>query len=125
MRSRSAPRRGVTFLELGLAAGAVAVAVVGAFLIFTPVASASAGDSAIKNAQTIHDAALSFREDNPKGCPTITQLLHEHKLGSGAATDDPWGERYRIECDGDSMRVTSPGADGKRGTGDDIRVPRS
>jgi hypothetical protein len=125
MRSRSAPRRGVTYLELGLAAGAVAVALAGVFLIFTPVASASAGDSAIKNAQAIHDAAVSFREDNPNGCPTITQLVHEKKLGSEAATDDPWGQRYRIECDADSIRVISPGADKKRGTGDDIRVPRS
>jgi hypothetical protein len=125
MRSRSLPRRGVTFLELGLVGAAVVVALGGAFLIFAPVASASAGDSAIKNAQTIHAAAETWREETPKGCPTITQLVHEHKLASDAETDDPWGERYRIECDGDSMRVTSPGADGRRGTGDDIRVPRS
>jgi len=125
MRSRSVTRRGFTVLELGLVASAVALAVGGAFLLFSPVASARAGDSAIKNAQVIQDAAAQWREDNAKGCPTITQLVYEHKLSPDAASDDPWGQRYRIECDDDAMRVTSPGADGKRGTGDDIRVPRS
>jgi hypothetical protein len=125
MRSRLSPRRGVTLLELGLIGAAVALAVGVAFLVFTPVASARAGDSAIKDAQRIHDSAESWREETPKGCPTITQLQHEKKLSTEATTDDPWGQRYRIECEGDTLRVISPGADGKRGTGDDIRVPRS
>lgn len=124
MRSRVS-RRGITWLELGLVAAAVALAVGVALLVFTPVASARAGDSAIKDAQRIHESAETWREETPKGCPTITQLKHEHKLASDATTDDPWGQRFRIECEGDTLRVTSPGADGKRGTGDDIRVPRS
>jgi type II secretory pathway pseudopilin PulG len=125
MRSRLNPRRGFTAFELGLVAGLLGIVGLGAFLVFTPVASARVGDAALQNAQTIQNAASDWRQDNPNGCPTISTLLEAKKLSPDAATEDPWGQRYRLVCEGEAIIVTSPGADGKRGTGDDVRVPRS
>ncbi len=125
MRAPLTPRRGFTPFEVGLVAGLLGIVGLGAFLVFTPVANARVGDAALQNAQTIENAASDWRQDNPNGCPTISTLIAAKKLSPDAATADPWGERYRVICEGDSIIVTSPGKDGKRGTSDDIRVPRS
>ena len=46
----------------------------------------------------------------------------DHVLAKGVRTDDPWGHRYRIQCDRARVTVHSPGSDGKASTADDIRV---
>jgi len=103
---------------IGLIAG-------GALAVMKPEGRAREVDSAVKTAQRIREAGLSWRTENSNGCPTLSQLKHERKLASDATTDDPWGQRYRVDCRDDDIVVISPGRDGKLGTDDDVRVPRS
>jgi hypothetical protein len=125
MRAQRFRRRGVTWLELLLGLGAVAVVGGGVSLFFGHESHAGEVDLAVRDAQTIHDAVLDWRADNPQGCPTLSQLKQEKRLTSQAPTSDPWGQRYRVDCSGDSIVVVSPGRDGRAGTSDDVRVPRS
>jgi general secretion pathway protein G len=124
MRSRR-NRRGVTWVELVLALG-VAGAVVGGIVVYQqPKSGARDVDVAVKDAQRIHDAVVDWRADNPSGCPTLSRLQQDRKLALDARTDDPWGQRFRVDCSGDTIRVISPGRDGKANTRDDVSVPRS
>ena len=118
-------QRGVTWVELAIGVAVVGVLAGGAFAMMRPEGRAREVDSAVKTAQRIREAGLSWRNENSRGCPTLTQLKHEQKLSSDARTDDPWGQRYRVDCRDDDIVVSSPGRDGKHGTDDDVRVPRS
>lgn len=118
-------RRRFTWLELALAAGIAAIAVSGVAVLLAPKAKVNERDLAVRDAQRIRDAAVEWREVNPKGCPTLTQLKHERKLSSEARTDDPWGSRYRVSCTASGVVVVSAGRDGTPGTTDDVRVPKS
>lgn len=122
---RPSRRRGFTWLELGLGAGALGLVALGASFVLSPGADVKQADLALRDAQRIRDAALEWREKNPTGCPTVTQLKHEHSLAAGAATDDPWGSRYRLSCSKQGVIVMSAGRDGKADTDDDVRVPKT
>lgn len=117
-------RRRLTWLELALGAGIGAVALVGGVFMLSKPDRLGDGDLAIRDAQRIREAAVEWREENPRGCPTLTQLKHERKLSSEARTDDPWGGRFRVSCSSDGIVVVSPGRDQTPGTADDVRVPR-
>ena len=119
-------QRGVTRFELtAVTAIGVAVTLAGA-LIIQPRMAAAEADEAVKDAGRIRVAVQEWRRENgSKGCPTLSQLLHEKQLSEKTRTDDPWGERYRVRCTDDEVTVVSPGQDGRPNTSDDIRVPRS
>jgi general secretion pathway protein G len=115
----------VTWIEAALGVAVLGLIVGGVVAVMKPEGRAQEVDVAVKSAQRIREAGLSWRNDNSSGCPTLSQLQHEHKLSSDARTDDPWGQRYRVDCRNDDIVVVSPGRDGKLGTDDDVRVPRS
>jgi hypothetical protein len=118
-------RRRWTWLELGFGGGIVVVVAVAARAVLGSPSKIDESDMAVRDAQRIRDAALEWREANPQGCPTLTQLKHEHRLASEARTDDPWGGRFRLACSPSGVSVVSPGRDGTPGTDDDVKVPRS
>lgn len=51
-------------------------------------------------------------------CPTVADAAKRSKTRT--KTTDPWHMPYRIACSEKSVRVASPGPDGKHGTADDI-----
>jgi hypothetical protein len=51
----------------------------------------------------------------------MNDLTEERILSSSTRTEDPWGNAFNIECDGDDITVTSNGPDGESGTEDDVR----
>jgi hypothetical protein len=54
----------------------------------------------------------------------MSQLVQEKHIDSAANTDDPWGEAYILSCTDDDVIVASKGPDKKKGTADDVRVPK-
>ena len=81
-------------------------------------------DTAQLSATRILEATQSWSEENEgQGCPSVSQLVEEEHLSKKARTDDPWGGRFRVVCEGDTIVIRSPGRDGKLGTPDDVRVP--
>ena len=112
--------RGVTKVELSAGVTLVALAVLGANLFFTSRSQANADAVVVKEARSIAHAAENYRSDNGGGCPTLSVLKHEGV--STLPNEDPWGERYLIECDDDEVRVVSSGKDRTMDTSDDISV---
>jgi general secretion pathway protein G len=67
-------------------------------------------------------AVASWQTANSDGCPTITELVEAGQLDRDARTDDPWGNRYRIVCEGVHAAVRSAGPDRRSGTPDDVTI---
>lgn len=111
--------RGAVLLGAALAALAAVTAVV--------VAQAGSGDEkvvAVDSGRHVIAAAEGWLSENASGCPTITQLVDDGRLESDARTDDPWGNRFRIVCEGAHARVRSAGPDRRAGTPDDLAISR-
>jgi hypothetical protein len=91
------------------------------------VAHAGTGDertAAIDAGRQVLSAAEAWKSENADGCPTITQLMEDGALDKDVRTDDPWGNRYRIVCDGAHASVHSAGPDRRAGTPDDVSIER-
>jgi general secretion pathway protein G len=117
-----AAQRGVTLIEAGLSASAVA-AILGGFLLWSsPNSRVREHDQAERDAAVIAQAAETWTDRGETGCPTISSLAEARYLPADARLDDPWGQRFRIECDSMRFTVWSPGIDQQRGTTDDVRL---
>ncbi len=109
--------RGALFFGGALAALGAVTAVV--------VAHAGTKDdraAAVDTGRQVLAAVASWQTENADGCPTITQLMEDGRLDRDARTDDPWGNRYRIVCDGLHAAVRSAGPDRRPGTADDLTI---
>jgi hypothetical protein len=115
------------FSRTSLWAGATLVAA--AAVTGAVAARTGTGDErgqAIGTGRQVLAAVESWRSQNgDTGCPTITMLVDDEALDREARTDDPWGNRFRIVCDGERTRVLSAGPDGRSGTPDDVTVEGS
>jgi len=109
-------------VEAGLVASAAVAFVTGLWLWSAPKSRAKEQDQAQRDAAIIVVAAAAWIDRGERGCPTVSKLVEERDLAPNARRDDPWGQRFRIECDQERLSVWSPGADGRRSTGDDVRV---
>jgi prepilin-type N-terminal cleavage/methylation domain-containing protein len=63
-------------------------------------------------------------EGTTPGCPTFESLVEHDILDEASPRKDPWGNPWRIECDGLKVTVSTNGPDRQPGTADDIRIPR-
>lgn len=73
-------------------------------------------------AASIQSAAIAYTIENPRsGCPTVEALSSGGILDPTKDNKDAWGNDFSIECDGEIIRVYSPGKDGQFNTDDDIR----
>lgn len=110
-----------------------ATAAVPAVLIFVVVLRIGTGDysenktrSAEMRARAIRAATQNWQAAmNSTSCPTIEQLVSEKHLDPGTTPLDAWGHGFILECAKDEVYVTSIGPDGKPGTTDDIRIPKT
>jgi general secretion pathway protein G len=116
----------VTYFEASAVTIAASLLIAGGWFFASKTEDTSSMDDAVRTATHIRNAAQSFRAEHEQdaGCPSLSQLMHEKFLEDQARTDDPWGQRFRLECSKDEVTVMSPGRDGKLRTDDDIRVPR-
>jgi general secretion pathway protein G len=86
-------------------------------------------ESQIKAAETgarvIRTAVQSWQaSNNETSCPTISQLVQDKQIDPGTSSNDPWGQPYTLNCSDDEVTVTSAGPDKKKGTKDDIKMPK-
>ena len=112
----------MTLIEAGLVGSAAAAVLAGVVLWAGPKSRAADQDRAERDATVILEAAESWQKRGETGCPSVSKLVEENVIPRAARLDDPWGERFRIECDDSALVVWSPGADKKRGTSDDVRL---
>jgi len=68
---------------------------------------------------------VAYRERfAPASCPSPQRLVDIGQRDRTRSAFDPWGRPFLLDCSDDEIVVTSLGPDGKRGTEDDVRVPR-
>lgn len=120
-----AASRGLTRFEIALILGFLGL-VGGGIGLYASSASASTDQkTADSNARRIAAAADAWREHNGElGCPTVSRLMEDGNLERAAPSDDPWGGRYRIECNDSATKVRSAGRDKRLRTDDDVTAER-
>jgi general secretion pathway protein G len=124
-RAALALERGVTLVEVLIVVAIIAMVASGVAVFALPRYKEAQIKSAETGARVIRGAIQNWqRVNNESTCPTISQLVQEKQLDSASNTSDPWGEQYMLSCTDDDVIVASNGPDKKKGTPDDIRVPK-
>jgi general secretion pathway protein G len=118
--------RGVTLLEVLIVVAIIAMVAGGVAFYALPRFRESQIKTAETGARVIRQAVQSWQaSNNETNCPTISQLVQDKQLDPGANTNDPWGQAYQLSCTDGDVTITSSGPDKKKGTKDDIRVPKT
>src|SRR5262245_60166698 len=124
-RARHA-ERGVTLLEVLIVVAIIAMVAGGVAFFALPKFRESQIKTAETGARVIRTAVQSWQaSNNETNCPTVSQLVQDKQIDPGASTNDPWGQPYTLQCADGDVTVISSGPDKKKGTKDDIRVPKS
>lgn len=122
---RQARRRGVTLVEVLIVVAIIAMVAGGVAVFALPKYRDAQKTSAETGARVIRTAVQQWQASNNEiTCPTMSQLVQEKHLDPGANINDPWGSPYTPTCTEDDVIVISPGPDKKKGTKDDIQVPK-
>lgn len=123
--ARRAAQRGVTLIEVIIVVTILAMVAGGVALYAVPRMQEARVDQAGTDARTIRQAAQTWQVTNAgSDCPSLSQLKQEKFLDPDTEGNDPWGSAYDISCSGAEITVSSKGPDGKKGSKDDIRVPK-
>jgi len=122
---RRALARGVTLFEVLIVVAILAMVASGVAVFALPKFREAQVKQAETGARVIRGAIQNWqRVNNEVSCPTVSQLIQEKELDSANSTDDLWAQAYILQCTDDDVVVMSSGPDKKRGTPDDIRVPK-
>lgn len=116
-------QRGTTLVEVLIVVAIIAMVAGGVAFFAFPKFKEAQSKSAMTGARVIRGAAQNWQMTND-GCPTISQLIQDKQLDKAQDTNDPWGGDYNIVCTDDDIVVSSDGADKKKGTTDDVSVPK-
>ncbi|HTA90571.1 MAG TPA: prepilin-type N-terminal cleavage/methylation domain-containing protein [Polyangiaceae bacterium] len=124
-RARRA-RRGVTLVEVLIVVAIIAMVAGGVAVFALPKYK----EAQIKNAETgariVRTAVQQWQAaNNETSCPTMSQLVQEKQLDPGQSTKDSWNQDFTLTCTDDEVIVSSNGPDKKKGTKDDITVPKT
>jgi general secretion pathway protein G len=119
----AAHQRGTTLVEVLIVVAIIAMVAGGVAFFAFPKFKEAQSKAAMTGARVIRGAAQNWQMTND-GCPTISQLIQDKQLDKAQDTNDPWGGDYNILCTDDDIVVSSDGADKKKGTEDDVSVPK-
>src|ERR1700748_709734 len=125
LRRERAAGRGVTLVEVLIVVAIIAMVAGGVAVFALPKYK----EAQIKNAETgariVRTAVQQWQAaNNETSCPTISQLVQEKELDPGQSANDSWNQPYTLTCTDDEVIITSNGPDKKKGTKDDISVPK-
>ncbi len=123
---RRAATRGMTLIEIMIVVSIIAMVAAGVAVVAIPKMKEAQIQSAETGARVIRNAVSQWQlAENEYGeCPTVSQLVQDKQLDAGQTTVDPWGQEYGVSCGEDEVVVSSSGPDKKKGTKDDIVVPK-
>ena len=117
--------RGVTLFEVLIVVAILAMVAGGVAVFALPRFQDSQKKTAEAGARTIRMAVQQWQAaNNETSCPTISQLIQDKQLDTGQNTNDPWGQAYALNCTDDEVTVISNGPDKKKGSKDDIAIPK-
>ena len=122
---RRSGARGVTLFEVLIVVAILAMVAGGVAVFALPKFRESQIKQAETGARVIRQAVQQWQAaNNETSCPTVSQLVQEKQLDSAQNTNDPFGQAYILSCSEDDVTVISQGPDKKKGTKDDISVPK-
>jgi general secretion pathway protein G len=125
-RASQASARGVTLFEVLIVVAILAMVAGGVAVFALPQFQKARVKTATAGCRTIRQAVNTWKMDPENtSCPSVSQLIEEKILDKGTNTSDPWNQPYAIQCTEDDVVVTSSGPDKKKGTSDDISVPKT
>jgi general secretion pathway protein G len=117
--------RGVTLFEVLIVVAILAMVAGGVAAFALPKFREAQKSQAETGARVVRTAIQQWQAaNNESSCPTISQLVQEKHLDPGQSTNDPWGQAYTLNCADDEVTVISAGPDKKKGSKDDIAVPK-
>jgi len=122
---RARGRRGVTLFEVLIVVAILAMVAGGVAFFALPKFKEAQVKTAESAARVIRQAAQSWQAtNNESSCPTVSQLVQDKLLDPGQNTADPWGQAFTLTCTDDEVTVSSTGPDKKKGTKDDVSIPK-
>ena len=117
--------RGVTLFEVLIVVAILAMIAGGVAFFALPQFNKAKVNTAEGAARVIRQAASQWQAtNNETSCPTMSQLVQDKLLDPGQNTADPWGQSFSITCGDEDVMVVSGGPDKKKGTKDDIVIPK-
>ncbi len=117
--------RGVTLFEVLIVVAILAMIAGGVAFFALPQFNKARIQTAEGAARVIRQAAQQWQaSNNETSCPTMSQLVQDKLLDPGQNTADPWGQAFTLTCNDEDVTVISGGPDKKKGSKDDIVVPK-
>jgi general secretion pathway protein G len=118
--------RGVTLFEVLIVVAILAMVAGGVAAFALPKFKEAQKSQAETGARVMRTAIQQWQAANSEStCPSISQLVQEKHIDPGQSTNDPWAQPYTFVCSDDDVTVVSAGPDKKKGTKDDISVPKN
>lgn len=118
--------RGVTLFEVLIVVAILAMVAGGVAAFALPKFKEAQKSQAETGARVMRTAIQQWQAANSEStCPSISQLVQEKHIDPGQSTNDPWAQPYTFVCSDDDVTVISAGPDKKKGTKDDISVPKN
>jgi general secretion pathway protein G len=118
--ARRGSREGFTLIEIMIVITIFAMMAGGVAVALLPQLEKAKIKTTKTDAQALRSAVMLYVADNPRGCPSVEDLVSERYLDGSRRTTDAWETPYQISCEDGEISVLSAGPDLEFSTEDDI-----
>ena len=118
--ARQRRREGMTLIEIMIVITIFAMIAGGVAVALLPQLEKARIKTTKTDAHALRSAAMLYVADNPRGCPSVEDLISERYLDGSRRTTDAWETPYQISCEDGDISVFSAGPDLEFSTEDDI-----
>ncbi|MDH3653609.1 MAG: prepilin-type N-terminal cleavage/methylation domain-containing protein [Myxococcales bacterium] len=118
--ARRRRREGFTLIEIMIVITIFAMMAGGVAVALLPQLEKARLKTTKTDAQGLRSAVMLYVADNPRGCPTVEELVSERYLDGTRRTTDAWDTPFQISCEDGDIAVISAGPDLQFNTEDDI-----
>ncbi|MGB5268173.1 MAG: prepilin-type N-terminal cleavage/methylation domain-containing protein [Polyangiales bacterium] len=118
--ARRKRQEGFTLIEIMIVITIFAMMAGGVAVALLPQLEKARLKTTKTDAQGLRSAVMLYVADNPRGCPTVEDLVSERYLDGTRRTTDAWDTPFQISCEDGDIAVVSAGPDLQFNTEDDI-----
>jgi general secretion pathway protein G len=119
-RDRHRLTEGMTLIEIMIVITIFAMIAGGVAVALLPQLEKARIKTTQTDAQGLRSAVMLYLADNPRGCPTVEDLVSERYLDGSRRTADAWDTAFQISCEDGEIMVMSAGPDLEFSTEDDL-----